>query len=148
MLRNTGASDGAEIQVGIFGDSYASRSAVMGSAANQLAYRYAIHDEGRGNNPQRETLDPAIRAGLARDQVVREFLALDLDRNETTYRKRAVRAGLRLVAAVKEAIVRIKTPAKSRQTINAAARRYGGRRANPLIQTGEMLNAVDTRYKR
>lgn len=148
MLRNTAKTTGTEVQVGIFSDSYAARSSVAGSPANQLAYRYAIHDEGRGNNPQRSTLDPAIQQGLRRDKVVAEFLALDLDKSNQTYTRRAVRAGLRLVAAVKEAIVRIKQPAKKQSTINAATRRYGGRRANPLIQTAEMLNAVDSRYKR
>ncbi len=148
MLEVTARNDGRSILTGIFQESRAVRSAVNGSPANQLAYRYALHDEPRGNNPDRETLSPSIARSLSGDAVVRSFLALDLDKGQRAFERNVTRAGLRLAANVKKAITDLKTPAKKQATIRAAQLRYGGNtRSNPLIQTGEMRNAVNFRYQ-
>lgn len=148
MLNNMSRNSNGKIATGIFRESKAQRSRVAGSDANSLAYRYAIHDEGRGNNPKRETLLPAIEKSIREDRVVTSFLNFGLDKSPAEYQRGITRAGLRLVAGVKKEITALKVPAKLQSTIEAIRRRYGGTRSNPLIATGEMKNAVNFKYSR
>lgn len=148
LERNIARVNGTNLKAGIFKESRASRSAISGSDANILAYRYQIHDEGRGRNPKRETLEPGMDRAIQNDPVVKSFLNYGLEKDRQAYTKQINRAGLRLSSSIQKEITRLKTPAKKQSTIEAARRRYGGTRQNPLIQTGEMRNAVDFRYNR
>jgi len=148
FTKNTRVADGSELQVGIFERSRAVRSSLPGSAANSLAYRYAIHDQGRGNNPKRETLRPAINDAIRNDRFVQNFLNGHVGDSPSRFRLAVKQAGLRASARVKREITRLKQPKKKPATINAIRSRYGGTRQNPLVVTGEMRNAVDFRYKR
>lgn len=146
MRRNLRNLDRGRIEAGIFKESIAQRSAIRGSRANFLAYRYSIHDQGLGNNPQRETLNPSFQNSLRRDPIVRTFLASNLD-SIRGVNNNIRRVQLRLASGIKKGITALRSPAKTQQTIRAAQRRYGGgARGNPLIQTGEMRRAVNARY--
>ncbi len=141
------AAQGKEIQVGIFDDAIAKRSYIPKSEANKLGYRYRIHDQGLGNNPKRETLNPAVDDAISKDPVVNRFLSLNLDKSLSIQRRHYNRASLRVVAAIKKEITDLKQPKKLETTIRSAQRKYGGsRRTNALIQSGEMRNAVTFRY--
>lgn len=144
--RNTRKAHKTNLKVGIFKESVARRSAQAGSSANNLAYRYKIHDQGLGRNPRRQTLVPAIEKALRSDRVVGSFLNENLHLSSTRFKRGVNRAGLRLASGVKKEITSIRQPAKKKSTILAAQRRYGGIRQNPLIQTGEMRAAVNFRY--
>jgi len=146
--KNTRRAHRTNLKVGIFRDAVASRSATPGNDANNLAYRYSIHDQGLGRNPKRETLVPAIERSLRSDKIVNSFLNSHLHREPREFKRQVNRAGLRLSANVKKGITALKNPPKRQSTIDAAARRYGGIRQNPLIQTGEMRGAVNFRYGR
>lgn len=146
--KNTRRAHKTNLKVGIFKDAVASRSATSGNDANNLAYRYSIHDQGLGRNPKRETLVPAIEKALKSDKVVNSFLNSHLHKEPVEFRRQVKRAGVRMSANVKKGITALRNPPKKQSTIEAAARRYGGIRQNPLIQTGEMRGAVNFRYGR
>ena len=136
-LKNTNLN----LHVGIFSDATARRSA-NGSKADNLAYRYKIHDKGLGRNPKRETLEPAFSDSMDNDKYVKAIFD-DLDKEYLD--RKLQNAGKRMAANVKDHIVKLRSPAKTKVTIDQSRRRYGRARSNPLIQTAEMKNAV--KYK-
>jgi len=140
LLQNLKDANDLTIEAGIFKESRASRSKT-GSAADNLDYRLRIHDQGLGNNPQRKVLEPALRAFSSDfDSIMKPHF--DRMTVRGTVKRGANSAGQRLAAQIKRQFALAK-PRKTRATIEAAKRRYGGgARSTTLIQTGEMRRAV------
>ena len=133
-----------QIKAGIFKEAKASRSA-NGSDADNLAYRYKIHDEGLGNNPKRETLNPATEKYI---KTGKEIEALFIGLDQGSPQKGMQLVGQKWKGLIQKEITDLKAPKKSDSTIESAKRLFGGNRTNPLIQTGEMWDAVKFRIER
>ena len=138
MLRNLARGD-LKIQAGIFAeDSRANRSA-NGSRADDLAYRLRIHDQGLGNNPERQVLQPAMeKTAHDFDTAIRQHM----NRLDGQQSLEAEAVGRRFSDNMKLQFPRTR-PQKKESTVRAALRRYGGgRKTTNLIQTGEMRQAI------
>ena len=140
MMRNL---QGVKIEAGIFKESKARRSA-NGSRADNLAYRLKIHDQGLGNNPERQVLAPALDATIKDAESV---IVAHMRRLDGSARLQAKSLGQRFANNIQIQFIKA-SPAKKESTIRAAQRRYGGgRRSSTLIQAGEMRQAVTFKIK-
>ncbi len=147
MFKNLKELDGVSIQAGIFKEAKAKKSA-NGSRADNLAYRLQIHDQGLGRNPERKVLEPA-REKFIEDlngAMLKHMKVLDAKGFNANSKLNAL--GKRFESQVKTAFRSPAKKAKAESTIKSAQRRYGGKRRNtPLIQMGEMRQAVSYRVK-
>lgn len=147
LLENLKDAENLVIEAGIFADARASRSA-NGSAADRLAYRLKIHDQGlgkayKGKSP-RAVLEPAREDFLDDfNGIMKPHFARMNKAGEV--KKGARSAGQRFAAQIKLQFA--KTRPKLPATIEASRRKYGSSRGTPLVQTAEMRKAVKWRVR-
>lgn len=100
-----------------------------------MAYLLSIHEEGRGNNPKRSTLVPAVQG-------------YDFKADANALAKGLLTGGYRgamqstadgLAKEARRSMMRLKTPSLKPSTI--ANRVNGG--SNPLVDTGQLVRAID-----
>lgn len=137
IVRELGRMDGARIEVGWFaGVRHPSGESVAGIAA--------IHEFGapRANIPPRPTLGPTYDEKLSQGRRELRNLVLEQVVDRAGGVKEALeRFGARRVAEIKRAITALQSPPLKPATI---ARKGASK---PLIDTGAMRDAVDSRVR-
>ena len=100
-----------------------------------MAYLLSIHEEGRGNNPKRATLKPAVQdydCKADANALVKGLVTGD-------YRGALQSTAEGLAKEARRSMMRLKSPSLKPSTI--ANRVKGG--TNPLVDTGQLIKAID-----
>lgn len=110
-----------------------------GSSPIDMAYLYSIQDMGTAKIPKRETLKPGMESVTIESEVSALLEDILSNGNPAAF-IRAV--GNKSKKAVKDEMGRLRSPPLARATLEARRRR-GNASTKPLIDTTQLINAID-----